>query len=102
MRTPMGVQRPGIVNNERGAALMIVLVALVGLTALAAAGMVLTETELRATENQEAGTTAFYVAEAGLQQYLGTRDHAATTDTFTYATGMAIVQGEKIRGPADC
>lgn len=96
MRTPTGVQRSGIVNNERGAALMIVLVALVGLTALAAAGMVLTETELRATENQEAGTTAFYVAEAGLQQYLGTRDHATTTDTFTYATGMAVVQGEKV------
>jgi len=96
MKTPMGGDRMRAVANERGAALMIVLVALVGLTALAAAGMVLTETELRATENQEAGTTAFYVAEAGLQQYLGTRDHATTTDTFSYETGTAIVQGEKV------
>lgn len=83
------------VRNERGSALMIVLVALVGLTALAAAGMALTETELRASQNQEAGTTAFYVADAGLQQYLGTRLEATTTETFTYASGSAIVEGEK-------
>jgi hypothetical protein len=75
---------------------MIVLVALVGLTALAAAGMMLTETELRASENEEAGTTAFYVADAGLQQYLGSRDSATTTDTFTYASGSAIVEGERL------
>lgn len=75
---------------------MIVLVALVGLTALAAAGMVMTETELRASQNQEAGTTAFYVADAGLQQYLGTKLEATTTDTFTYPAGTAVVEGEKV------
>jgi len=75
---------------------MIVLVALVGLTALAAAGMVITETELRATQNQEAGTAAFYAADAGLQQYLGTKLEATTTDTFTYVAGSAIVTGEKL------
>jgi hypothetical protein len=85
-----------LVRDERGSVLMIVLVALVGLTALAAAGMVLTETELRASENQEAGTTAFYVADAGLQQYLGSRDSATATDTFTYAAGTVIVEGEKL------
>jgi len=75
---------------------MIVLVALVGLTALAAAGMALTETELRASQNQEAGTAAFYAADAGLQQYLGTKVEATTTDTFTYSAGSAVVEGEKI------
>lgn len=85
-----------IVQNERGSILAIVLIMLVGLTALAAAGMVMTETDLRASENQEAGTTAFYVADAGLQQYLGSRDTATATDTFTYASGSAIVQGEKL------
>jgi hypothetical protein len=78
------------VANERGAALMIVLVALVGLTALAAAGMVLTETELRASQNQEAGTRAFYAADAGLQEYLGTRS-GETVDTFVTASGTAVV-----------
>jgi len=66
---------------------MIVLVALVGLTALAAAGMVITETQLRASENQEAGMNAFYAADAGLQQYLGTKVVATSTDTFAYAAG---------------
>ena len=75
---------------------MIVLVALVGLTALAAAGMVVTETELRASQNQEAGTAAFYAADAGLQQYLGTKLEATTTDTFSYSAGTAIVEGEKV------
>ena len=82
--------------NDRGSALMIVLVALVGLTALAAAGMMMTETELRASENLEAGTGAFYAADAGLQQYLGIHEHATTTDTFAYAAGSAVVQGEKL------
>ncbi|NNK47831.1 MAG: hypothetical protein HKP01_03060, partial [Gemmatimonadetes bacterium] len=57
---------------------------------------VMTETELRASENHEAGTSALYVADAGLQQYLGTKLHATSTDTFTYPVGSAIVQGEKI------
>ena len=83
-------------RNERGSVLLIVLVTLVGITALAAAGMVITDTELRSSENQEAGTNAFYIADAGLQQYLGTRDTATTTDTLTYAVGSTIVQGEKL------
>lgn len=89
-------RRQGTVSgNERGAALMIVLVVLVGLTALAAAGLALTETELRSSENQAAGTNAFYVADAGLQQYLGTR-YGVSTDTFTYAAGSAIVEAEQL------
>ncbi len=87
---------PGMIRNERGSALLIVLVTLVGLTALAAAGMVLTETQLRASENQEAGTNAFYAADAGLQQYLGTKLEATSTDTFAYAAGTTVVEGEKM------
>jgi hypothetical protein len=94
-RYPGACRGAKTIRNERGAALVIVLVALVGLTALAAAAMVMTDTELRASQNQEAGTTAFYVADAGLQQYLGSR-YGLTTDTFTYASGSAVVQGEKM------
>ena len=93
MSTPYNAK---VVRNERGSALMIVLIALVGLTALAAAGMALTETELRASQNQEAGTSAFYAADAGLQQYLGVKVEATSTDTFTYAVGSAVVEGEKM------
>jgi len=86
----------GVTRNERGSALLIVLVTLVGLTALAAAGMVLTETQIRASENQEAGTNAFYAADAGLQQYLGTKLEATSTDTFAYSAGTTVVEGEKM------
>ena len=95
MRTAQEQQIGTILGNERGSALMIVLVALVGLTALAAAGMVLTETELRASQNQEAGTHAFYSADAALQEYLGTRK-GDTVDTFTTASGMAVVQADSL------
>jgi hypothetical protein len=74
---------------------MIVLIALVGLTALAAAGMVITETDLRASQNLESGANAFYAADAGLQEYLGSSD-GTSVDTFTYAAGVAIVAGEKV------
>jgi len=74
---------------------MIVLIALVGLTALAAAGMIVTDTELRASQNQEAGTRAFYAADAGLQQYLGTRT-GVTVDTFTTVSGKAVVQADSL------
>ena len=74
---------------------MIVLVALVGLTALAAAGMVITETDLRASQNLESGANAFYAADAGLQEYLASRT-GTSVDTFTYAAGVAIVVSEKV------
>ncbi len=83
-------------GDERGAALVIVLIALVGLTALAAAGMVITETDLRASQNQEAGANAFYAADAGLQQYLGMGNQVTAVDTFTYTAGSAIVTNEKV------
>lgn len=87
---------PSVMRTERGSALLIVLVTLVGLTALAAAGMVLTETQIRASENQAAGTNAFYAADAGLQQYLGSNVEDASTDTFAYAAGTTVVEGEKM------
>jgi hypothetical protein len=94
---PAGSRIPrGTVSNERGAALMIVLVTLVGLTALAAAGMLITETDLRASQNHEASTTAFYAADAGLQEYLGRKFEATETDTFTYLAGSTIVDGTKM------
>ncbi len=96
VKTWAGTEYTSSLRNERGSVLLIVLVTLVGITALAAAGLVITDTELRSSENQEAGTTAFYIADAGLQQYLGTRDTATTTDTLTYAVGSTIVQGEKL------
>lgn len=104
MKTPQWIRRDRAaaparadsVANERGAALLIVLVSLVGLTALAAAGMLISETELRASQNQEASTNAFYAADAGLQQFLASKLEAIGTDTFTYEAGTAVVEGTKM------
>ena len=84
-------------KNEDGLALMIVLIVLVGLTVLATAGMVITTTEIRISENTEAGTYAFYAADAGLAEFHGTDSINGTdTVTYTYVQGTATVWGEKL------
>ncbi len=84
-------------KNEDGAALMIVLIVLVGLTVLATGGMILTSTQIRMSENTQAGTYAFYAADAGLAQHFGTDSSNGTdTVTYTYAQGTATVWGEKL------
>ncbi len=84
-------------KSEDGAALMIVLIVLVGLTVLATAGTMLTTTAIRTSENTEAGMFAFYAADGGLAEYLGTSSNDGTdTVTYTYAQGTATVWGEKL------
>lgn len=76
---------------------MIVLIVLVGITVLASAGMVITTAEIRISESTEAGTYAFYAADAGLAQYLGTDSINGTdTVTYTYVQGTATVWGDKL------
>jgi Tfp pilus assembly protein PilX len=83
-------------RDERGAALLIVLVAHVGLTVLAAAGMVLTETDLRVSENAEASTYAFYASDAGLQEFLGTKSDGTATESYSYSGGYTTVSGRQL------
>lgn len=82
------ISRPAA--DERGAALFIVLVTLVGLTALAAAGMINSETDLRSTQSMAANTRAFYAADAGLKQYMGVVK--LPTDTVDYTIDGIGVQ----------
>ncbi len=77
--------------NQRGAALMIVLIVLVGLTVLGAAGLTMTSAEIRHSENVQASTEAFYAADAGLQQYLGSSADGSSPDTFTVGSSTVIV-----------
>ena len=84
-------------KNEDGAALMMVIIVLVGLTVLATGGMILTSTQIRMSENTEAGMSAFYAADGGLSEFLGTDSINGTdTVTYTYAQGTATVWGEKL------
>ncbi len=71
------------IDNERGAALVIVLIALVGLTALAAAGVVSTGSDLQIAENMDASTRAFLAADAGLQSYIGSSTDGTSGATYT-------------------
>ncbi|MFW6083665.1 MAG: PilX N-terminal domain-containing pilus assembly protein [Gemmatimonadota bacterium] len=78
-------------SDERGAALMMVLVVLVGLTVLGAAGLVVTTDDVRQSENVEASTEAFYAADAGLQRYLGESNDGSTAVTYTIGNSSVTV-----------
>ncbi len=69
-------------GDERGAALVIVLIALVGLTALAAAGIVTTGADIKIAENMDASTRAFYAADAGLQTFIGSSTDGTSGAVF--------------------
>jgi hypothetical protein len=70
-------------EGQRGSALLIVLVVLVGLTVLGAAGLTLTDDDLRQSENLEASTDAFYAADAGLQRYLGESNDGTSAESYS-------------------
>lgn len=58
-------------RGERGFALLVSLIAIVGLTALATGGFFLADSEHKTSTNHHASVEAFHLAEAGLNQYLG-------------------------------
>lgn len=76
-------------RDERGSVVMMVLVVLVGVTILGAAGLAITTDDIRQSENLEASTEAFYAADAGLQRYLGESNNG--TSTATYSIGSSSV-----------
>lgn len=81
----------GRLREERGAAVMIVLVVLVGLTILGAAGLTITRDDIRQSENLEASTEAFYAADAGLQRYLGESNNGSGAVTYTIGPSSVTV-----------
>lgn len=80
----------GRTSGESGFALAIVLLALIGLTALATAGYLHSNTDYRINENHRASMKAFYVADAARADYLaaGKLDYYDTA-TYAYADGSA-------------
>jgi hypothetical protein len=83
-------------SGQEGAALVIVLIALVGLTAMAAAGVIVTGTDLTVTENADVATRAFLAAEHGLDSYLGSRADGSTSETYTTVEGTVTVTPTKL------
>lgn len=70
---------------------MIVLVVLVGLTILGAAGLTITRDDIRQSENLEASTEAFYAADAGLQMYLGGNNDGSSAAGYTIGASSVTV-----------
>lgn len=80
-------------GGERGFALALVLIALVGLTALGVGGWLLSSSGFKASQAQRTSSHAFYLANAGLEQFLATHQGPVPSSsvTFTYADGTAEV-----------
>jgi hypothetical protein len=71
MRGPVPTSR--IADNERGVALLMVLMILAVLSIMVAAGFVRVLAERRVTDNQRVSTKAYALAETGLQQFAHNR-----------------------------
>lgn len=92
-----GTRRSGTVaKGEQGFALLAVLLVLIGVTALAAAGFALSDSDYRVSQNHRSSVHAFLSANGGLYEYLALRRDADSTLVYTYTTGQAIVEGEQL------
>lgn len=78
-------------DGERGAALAIVLIALVGLTILGGAGMALTKDDVLHSENVEVATGAYYAADDGLMRYIGASNDGTTGATYSIGGSTVTV-----------
>lgn len=78
-------------RGQGGFALALVLLALLGLTALATAGYLRSNTDYRINQNHRASMKAFYVADAARSQYMGRGKLRDDTVTYSYADGSARV-----------
>lgn len=71
-------------DGEGGFALLVSLIAIVGLTALATGGFFLADSEHKTSTNHHASVEAYHLAEAGLNQFLG--DASGTPSTGSQGT----------------
>ena len=88
-------------RGEGGFALLVSLVAIVGLTALATGGFLLASSERRVSSNHHAAVEAFYLADAGLNDYLANQsgtppDGPVTYGPYGYPDGAASVSVARV------
>jgi len=76
-----------------GFALLVALIAILGLTAMATGGFLLSRSDARTSENYVTTVRAFYMAEMGLNEYIGTRTSPPPgTWTVRFEEGSAEVR----------
>lgn len=91
IRIALGEVRPG----QEGFALILVLFVLVGLTAMATAGFLATDSEYQVSENHSSNVHALNAANSGLYDYLGNSTTGVDTVTYTYPNSSVTVFGEQ-------
>lgn len=83
-------------RDRDGFALVAVLMVLLGVSALAAAGFLAANTDYRINQSHRAAQKAFYVADAGLDHYLGYGKMRSDTTTYNHADGTALVWADSL------
>ncbi len=83
-------------SEDGGFALALVVLALVGMTTLAMAGFLRSNTDYRITQNHRASIHAFNVADAARSEYLGRGKLRTDTVTYSYSDGAADVWTEPL------
>lgn len=91
LRVTSNRARPG----QDGFALILVLFVLVGLTAMATAGFLVTDSEHQVSLNHSSNVHALNAASAGLYDYLGTTVTGTDTSTYAYTNATVTVFGEQ-------
>lgn len=84
-------------GRQDGFALLVSLIAIVGLTALATGGFFLANSERKTSSNHHATVEAFYLANAGMSEFMGNWKGTpprgtATLGTYGYPDGNAVVR----------
>lgn len=85
--------------GQDGFALVVALLALVGITALASAGYLLSNSDYRINQSHRAAVNAFYVADAGLERYLGDGRIWADSQVYAHPAGEAVVWATRLVDP---
>jgi Tfp pilus assembly protein PilV len=88
-------------QGQGGFALAVVLIALVGLTALGVGGFLMTTSGYTASQNSRTSLEALYLADKGLEQFLATHQGPVPTSpvTYSYASGTAEVTMDTLNRP---
>jgi hypothetical protein len=89
-------QRLRQAKEENGFALAVTLLALLALTAISTAGFLLSHTDLRVSQNHRSSVDAFYMADAGLANYLARGNVSTDTQVYHFPSGSTYVWGEPL------
>ncbi|MDX1579971.1 MAG: hypothetical protein R3266_15915 [Gemmatimonadota bacterium] len=92
--SPMTVGDPRAASG--GFALVSVLILLVVLTGLAAAGFLVSNGEYRISQAHAAGSRAFHTADAAMYEHMGTNRRGTNSVSYTFASGSAQVGGTQL------